>query len=178
VPRHPRVASRRDSPRAAAGRARFRGFIVGFGAGVGTHRTTDTLFNSSRRALESVSSSEFAIVTDFRIGYAPSDNVLLHYSNKVAWTRHPRYDVVGLSGFGATYMFRRSSPSPFLTGAVGIGVGGTVDGNDAVTGSGFSIGGGYEFSRRWSIDGEALFVRLGDANRHTVLKAGISWLFY
>jgi hypothetical protein len=103
---------------------------------------------------------------------------MLHYSNKVAWTRSEDYDVVGVSGFGITYLFSGSAPSAFLTGAVGVGVAGSIESSDLTTGVGFSIGGGVEFARHWLLDAEILFIRLQDEPNHRVLKGGISWVFY
>ena len=152
--------------------ARRKGFLIGIGAGPALHRAPLFGFGGGGPT------NDFAVVTDFRIGYAPTDQVLLHYSNKVAWTRNVAYDLVGFSGFGVTYMLDRTSPSAFVTGAIGAGAGGTLSGGADQTGLGFGVGGGFEFARHLSIDGEAMFVRLSGARNHTVLRAGFHYLFY
>jgi hypothetical protein len=148
-----------------------KGFIIGVGAGPSFHRAPGFAGAGS-------GNGSFALVTDFRVGYAPSDQLLLHYSNKVAWTRSARYDMVGVTGFGTTYMLRKTSPSPFLTGSFGGAVGGTLLSGADSAGYGFSVGGGYELRRHLSFDGEAMFIRLGGSNNHTVFRAGFNYLFY
>ncbi len=65
-----------------------KGFIIGIGAGGGVHRSPARFFFEG--------STSFAVLTDLKIGYAPSDQLLLHYSNRVAWTTDASYDVVGV----------------------------------------------------------------------------------
>jgi hypothetical protein len=80
-------------------------------------------------------------------------------------------------------MFSPSSPSAFVKGTVGGGIvadvdfdSGGFDSND--TGLGFSISGGYEFARHWSIEAGAMFARLENGNNHTIFKATFNWVFY
>ena len=123
--------------------------------------------------------NKLAIVTDFNIGYAPSDQLLLYYSNKVAFTTDDRVDGVSVTGFGTTYMLRRTSPTPFVSGSIGVGATGTFIGSSsAETGRGYGIGGGYEFARHLSLNGDALFVRLGNGQNHTVYQASFNYVFY
>jgi hypothetical protein len=160
------------------GTANRKGFIFGLGAGGGIHRAP--VFPGFSAA---GNTSEGAVITDLSIGYAPTDQILVYYSNQVAWSRSIRYDLVGVTGVGVTYMFSPSSPSAFLKGSVGGGIvadvdfdSGRVDSND--TGLGLTIGGGYEFARHWSIEAGAMFARLENGNNHTVLKATFNWVFY
>jgi hypothetical protein len=98
--------------------------------------------------------------------------------SKAGFTNDADFDVVGLSGAGVTYLFKRSSPSPFVAGGVGLGVGGSLAGSDAESGPGFSVGGGFEFRRHLTVSGDAMFVRLGSGQNHTVFKASFDYLFY
>jgi hypothetical protein len=164
--------SQEQAPAPPGGR---NGIIVGLGGGAGLH--TDTLpFNfGDVQAL--------AISTDFRIGYAPTDQVLVFYRNVVGWTQSDRYDVVGMSGAGATYLFSPSSPSTFVTGAIGPAVATRVDFvggafDDTERGTGLAIGGGWEFARHWSLEGHAIFLRLGRGGNQRLLIGTINWLFY
>lgn len=157
--------------------ANRKGFLFGLGGGAGTHRAPISRF------FEAGTTSELAIITDLSLGYAPTDQVLIYYSNQVAWSRSTQYDVVGVTGVGVTYMMSRSSPSPFVRGSIGGGivadvdyVSGGVSSNN--TGLGLTLGGGYEFARHWSVEGGAMFVRASNGNNHTVLKATFNWLFY
>jgi len=162
--------------------AERKGFIIGIGGGAALHRAPDvtvTRDRFGRITLSSVTANSLAIATDFKVGYAPTDQLLIHYSNKVAFTQADDYDVVGLTGAGVTYMAKRSSPSFFVSGSGGAGIGGNFIGStNSDRGFGVSAGGGYEFSRHLSIAGDALFVRLGDNNNHTVLMATFNYLFY
>jgi hypothetical protein len=161
--------------------AKRRGFIIGVGAGAGIHRTpTFRVLDRFGRVLSSGGGeNKLAIVTDFNVGYAPSDQVLLSYSNKAAFTTDDRVDAVGVSGFGITYMLRPMSPTTFVSGTVGVGAARRFIGSSAAeSGAGFSIGGGYEFARHFSLNGDAIFVRLGNGQNHTVYKTSFNYLFY
>jgi len=162
--------------------AERKGFIIGIGSGAALHRAPDVTVTRDRFGRFTVSSTtanNLAIVTDLKVGNAPTDQLLIYYSNKAAFTRADDYDVVGLTGVGVTYMGRRTSPSLFLTGGGGAGVGGTFIGSvSSDNGFGFNVGGGYEFRRHWSIAGDAAFVRLGRGNNHTTVIATFNYLFY
>jgi hypothetical protein len=158
--------------------ANRRGFIFGLGAGGGLHRAPLV-----PGFPDAGTTSDGAVVTDLSIGYAPSDQVLIYYSNQVAWSRNLRYNIVGVTGMGVTYMVRPTAPSPFVRGSVGGGIAADVDfGSGSVsrddTGLGLTLGGGYEFARHWSVEGGAMFVRLDNGRNHTVLKATLNWVFY
>ncbi len=153
--------------------AERKGFIVGIGAGGGLHRIPEGGVTG-----DSLDRSAFAIGTDFKIGYAPTDQFLIYYSAKVAFTQAMDYDAVGISGFGVTYMTRPTSPSFFVTGIAGEGARATLESRDWGVGRGLGVGAGYEFKRRWSISGDALFLRMGDNNNHAVLLATVGYLFY
>jgi hypothetical protein len=162
--------------------AERKGFIIGIGTGAALHRAPDvtvTRDRSGRLTFSSQMAQNLAIVMDFKIGYAPTDQLLIYYSNKAAFTRADDYDVVGLTGAGVTYMARRTSPSFFITGGGGAGIGGTFIGSvSSDRGFGFSAGGGYEFSRHLSIAGDAMLVRLGTGNNHTTVMGTFNYLFY
>jgi hypothetical protein len=161
--------------------ARRKGFIIGVGAGAGIHQTPAfrVLDRFGRVVSSGGGENKLVIATNFNVGYAPSDQFLLYYSNKAAFTTDDRVDVVGVTGFGMTYMLRRTSPSPFVSGSIGVGAAGTFIGSsNAESGAGFSIGGGYEFARHLSVNGDAMFVRLGNGQNHTVYKALFNYLFY
>jgi hypothetical protein len=162
--------------------AERKGFIIGIGSGAALHRAADvtvTRDRFGRLTVSSTTTNNLAIVTDFKVGYAPTDQLLIYYSNKAAFTRADDYDVVGVTGAGVTYMAKRTSPSLFITGGGGAAVGGTFIGSvSSDSGFGFSVGGGYEFKRHFSIAGDAVFVRLGSDNNHTTLMATFNYLFY
>jgi hypothetical protein len=168
-------------PPGAPASAERKGFLIGIGAGPALHRRAGfTVRNSAGTAIFSTpATSSFAVVTDFKIGYAPSDQILLYYVNKAAFTQDDSYDAVGLSGVGVTYMLRPTTPSAFFTGSIGAGAGrDLIETSDPESGMGFSFGAGFEFARHWSFDGDVVFVRLGERDSHVVFKGGINFLFY
>ncbi len=84
-----------------------------------------------------------------------------------------------LTGFGTTYMFKPTTPTPFVNGAIGLAIGGDiVQTSNPDRGIGFSVGGGYELRRRLFVDGTAMFVRLGNGRNHTVIAGAFHFLYY
>ena len=76
-------------------------------------------------------------------------------------------------------MLRRTSPTAFVNGSIGAGFAGTfITSSSSESGAGYSIGGGYEFARHYSLNGEAVFVRLAGGQNHTVYRALFNFLFY
>ena len=80
--------------------ARRKGFIIGLGAGAGMHKTPGfSVLDRFGRVISSGGGEyKLAIVTDFNIGYAPGDRILLYYSNKAAFTTDDRVDAVVSAG--------------------------------------------------------------------------------
>jgi hypothetical protein len=145
-----------------------KGFIVGVGGGGG-------LYHDGQDASDGAT---VAAGAGFKIGYAPTDQLLIHYSATAGFPRAARYDAVGISGFGVTYMARRTSPSFFVNGIVGEGGSANVERRDWGEGRAFAAGGGYEFKRHWSISGDALFMRMRDDDNHVVLITMLNYLFH
>lgn len=69
----------------------------------------------------------------------------------------------GLGGVGITYSFRPIAPSGFITGGLGYSTWALPFEEDADTwfGLGLTVGGGYEFSPHWSIEGNVIWGRPG-----------------
>ncbi len=153
--------------------AERKGFIAGIGAGGALHRTPER--GVTRASLDRTA---FAGGIDAKIGYAPTDQFLIYYSAKAVFTQAADYDAVGISGFGVTYMTRPMSPSFFVTGIAGEGGRARLASRDWRDGRAFGVGAGYEFKRHWSISGDALFLRFGGNDKHTVLLATVGHLFY
>jgi hypothetical protein len=167
-----------ESPERTASR---KGFIIGVGAGGGLHRTPSfSVFDRFGRPISSGGgTNNFAIVTNFLVGWAPTDRVLLFYSNKATFTTDENYDALGVTGFGATYMFRPTSPSAYVTGSIGGGFGASVTGSTASdVGLGWSAGVGWEFRRHLSLEGDVLMVQLGSGQDHTVYRGVFTYTFY
>ena len=166
-----------------------KGFILNLGAG-----PAFTNFKFAGDGFEGSGESKIAVGTDFKIGYAASDQLMIYYSNDAAFFS---YDIgvagfddylvaSGLSGLGATWFLKPRAPSAYLDATIGIAAwneistdDGTVDG---ITGAGLSVGGGLEFARHWLADGELIVGRpRGDFDEGyniMTLRVGLIWLLY
>jgi len=138
-----------------------QGFILGVGAGAGLTSYTQTL---SYGGLSETSDREnaFGVMTDFKIGYAPSDAMEIYWMSKVSWfgMENSLGDNVtianGVAGLGITYFLQPSAPSAFLTGGIGFSSWAAPfeEDVDPWYGLGVSAGAGYEFAPHWYIEGD------------------------
>jgi len=139
-----------------------QGFIIGAGVGAGLTTYTQTI-SYEGFSWTSDRESELPIMTDFKIGYAPSDFLEIYWMNKVSWFGFENAfgdDVTianGLGGLGVTYFFEPVAPSLFLTGGIGFSSWTTPFEEDADTwyGLGLTTGAGYEFAPHWCVEGSA-----------------------
>lgn len=164
-----------------------KGFILGFGLGPGVdmHKQNASVSIMGMNLLDQdfVDESKFAFMTDFKLGYAPSNQLIIYYDNKVSWFKADwgedmQIDIVsggvnvlgysdvmilsGLTGFGASYFLAPQAPSPFFTGGVGLASSMAFEsGASARIGFGFFVGGGYEFSPHWSVEGDICYGSAG-----------------
>jgi hypothetical protein len=178
-----------------------KGFILGFGIGPGYTSYTETLEfgNSSASGDE----SGMSIDTDFKIGYAPSELLQIYWMSKVAWFSQEvvvtdifgnilaQEDFMvssGIGGIGVSYYFQPLTPSPYILGGLGISIWDYPfeEGTSAMTGFGMTFGGGYEFSRHWSVEGVLTYgqskddIGFGITHKYDVLsiKFTINGLLY
>ena len=174
----------------AAAQQRRQGFILDLGLGVATTNTTVSI-----DGIEGEPERNTGLGFDFKIGYAPSDQLLIYYNADAAFFR-PSYaeeeDLAfaasGLSGVGAAVFLRPIAPSPYLHVAVGQGVRAEVDDidrADGYSGTGFSLGGGYEFASHWLVDVAAIVTRpkhdrgtVTDTYETTTWRVALVWLLY
>lgn len=155
-----------------------KGFIIGAGAGAGMQQSPafSGVDYFGRFTVEG--SSNPAVVTNFMVGYAPTDQALLFYSNRAVFTSNAAFDVLAVGGFGMTYMVRRTAPTAYVTGSIGRGVGLSIMGSSGDAGLGWSGGAGWEFRRHLSLEGDVLNVHLGNGQHHTALRALLNYIFY
>ena len=151
-----------------------KGFVLNLGLGA-ARVTTSRDFGGSSTAI--------GVGTDFKIGYAPSDQLLIFYSNDAAFHGQETNDDLigsGMSGVGATYFIGPEQNALYVSGSIGVAARNVLSSSgsvDAVTGTGFSLGGGYEFARHWLLDAEVVKGSL-DGMSFTTLRAGLIWLLY
>jgi len=143
-----------------------KGFLLGFGIGPGftsfTQKVTVDYFGGGTESVESDRENKVGVMTDFKIGYAPDNSWAIYYTSKVSWfgmTNALGSDVTIANGLGAvavSYWFNQQAPSPFIAGGIGFSTWSLpFEDNppDTWMGAGLFAGGGYEFSRHWSIEG-------------------------
>jgi opacity protein-like surface antigen len=140
-----------------------KGFILGGGIGMGlTSYTYEENHNSVYyRRSSSKSESKATVLTDVKIGYAPSELVQVYLMSRVAWLSwEGDLTASGVHGLGVTYFFEPEAPSWFLTAGLGISTWEKVvlvqlGGGGRVTwyGFGLTMGAGYEFAPHSSVEG-------------------------
>ena len=122
------------------------GFIFGGGIGSG-HLSQST-------------ESNIVFLTNFKIGYAPSNTLEIFYISKVSWWGASDGDLVilGLGAVAATfYLDNTSETGWFASGGIGYSNSGRPLGNgNSDFGLGFFGGGGYEFAPHWSVEVDLL----------------------
>ena len=156
-----------------------KGFFLGGGLGPGFTSLKETITYSGLFDGESSESSEweskFGLMTYFKIGYAPSDIVEIHYTNKISWFGDKVYffgdsmgeDVTmasGLSTLGMTYYFKPEAPSYFITGGIGFS---TLSlpfesHSEIKIGGGLFAGAGYEFARHFNVELDLIWGKPSD----------------
>jgi len=150
-----------------------KGFIIGLSGGIGFKRESIPATRST------INFNTTGAITDFKIGYAPRDQVLVYYTNQVAWGESLSYDAIGMSAVGVTYMLKPTSPSAFVSGAVGGSLGLSISSTSSSSpGLGVSLGGGYEFARHFSVGARWMSLDVGYPNRSNVFGFTFDWLFY
>jgi len=121
-----------------------KGFILGGGLGLGM---------STYSAEGSPRFTEFALMTDFKIGYAPSEQVEVFYSSKVSWFEESGTIFShGLGSVAVNYFLNPEQPF-YLSGGVGFSnLSDPFESNSETWwGVGFFGGAGYEFSRHYAV---------------------------
>jgi len=148
--------SSHETPKREQGR---KGFIIGFGVGPGFttfNPMPSPLSTSSERVIKG------AVMTDFKIGYAPSSKVAIYWTSKVAWFGYEpenRFGSAGSSthtngsaGLGFSYFQEAKAPTLFFTGGIGYSTWGGFDDANSILGWGSFLGLGYEFVPHWSLE--------------------------
>ena len=106
----PAAAAAQPDPAAPAAGAR-KGFIIGLGGGIGMHRATEPTFVIRGIRFGGETTNSVGVATEFDIGYAPTDQLLIYYANSVQFSNNETYDIVGLTGVGVTYALKPRAPS-------------------------------------------------------------------
>lgn len=146
-----------------------KGFVLGFGIGPAVTSFTQTLAYQCQE-VTSDRENKFGLGTDFRIGYAPSNRLMIYYTNKVTWLSIENAlneDVIIVNGvglLGVSYYFKPEKPSLYLTGTLGLSTWGDYQEiGDGWSGFGIGAGVGYELARYWSVEGNLIYGKPGDS---------------
>jgi hypothetical protein len=151
-----------------------KGFILGFGLGSGVVSFDETKYSSWMNGFpEEVYRTP--VIVDVKIGYAPDNSLQVYWTGKSSFfkTSHYRYGMkpyfgdyevfYGVWGPGCSYFFKPEAPSPFIAAGIGYSAwqeqaweAGTKP--KAYYGLGLFVGGGFEFSRHWSLE---MYLSLG-----------------
>jgi len=144
-----------------------KGFILGFGLGPGYDMYTETR-DSSGTEVGKFDESKISLFSDFKIGYAPSNQLMVYWMSKGAWFGvdstiiDDEMDEVsilgGVGGLGATYFFRPEAPSLYISAGVGFSSWSLpFEGSDPWTGLGMAGSIGYEFAPNWTVEASVLW---------------------
>ena len=158
---------------------RRKGFITGFGVGVGRTSFSQTLTEyywggPSEGDGQPLRKTRSALTTELKIGHGLSDQFLFYYTSRIAWLplQHFYRDTMianGTAGMGLMYFpFRRVDV--YLVGSIGLATLVTWHPPFKLerarqTGVAVSGGIGYELFSHWSID---FTVNFGNASRTNV----------
>ncbi|HKZ22133.1 MAG TPA: hypothetical protein VJ165_02905 [candidate division Zixibacteria bacterium] len=132
-----------------------KGFILGGGIGLGM-----TSFKEELGSLSTDWSSNFAFMTDFKIGYAPNEQWEIYYSDKSSWFDY--YGITALHSFGTaaiSYYLTPATPTFFLSGGLGFSaISAPFESNSGSDiGFGTFVGGGYEFAKHFAVQFDLMF---------------------
>ena len=144
-----------------------KGFILGFGLGPGYAKYTETK-DSSGTEVRSFDEGKISLFSDFKIGYAPSEKLMVYWMSKGAWfgvdstvideDKETVSILGGMGGLGVTYFFSQEVPSFYVSAGVGFSSWSLpFEGTDPWTGIGAAGSIGYEFSRNWMLEASVLY---------------------
>ncbi len=143
---------------AVARKVNRKGFIIGGGIGAGylRNQASGFLFGTVHRA---------TFLTDFKIGYAPTDAIEVYYVNKVSWWGELGTTVIlSLSAIGfSVFPDQDTATGLFFTGGAGLSAADAPFENvNASYGFGLFAGAGYEFAKHFSLETNLLYSQIND----------------
>ena len=137
-----------------------KGFVLGAGLGAAGTTFSQELKENGTLAEETDSETKPSVLSDFKIGFGPSDQMLIYYFSHVTWFSIENVfenDVTianGVGGLGVTYFLRPQAPCWFVEGGIGFASWATPfeENSRSMTGFGIWLGAGHEFSRHWMVE--------------------------
>jgi hypothetical protein len=147
-----------------------KGFILGFDVGPSV-----SYVQAEKAGGDSYDDTKLGIGFDFRIGWAPRNQLSIHYSHKGAVfvgdigrrELTSEQQLIGAillpilpftigqnnAGIGVTYYLRPDVPTLFLDATLGISIYPLEGFLELSGGGGFAVGCGYEFTEHWNVLG-------------------------
>ena len=137
------------------------GFILGGGIGAGY------LSNSFTYESYSKTDSRGAFVTNFKIGYAPSNTLEVYYINKVFWWSETDITyTLSLSAIAVTfYTDTETETGLSISGGLGLSSLSAPFETDLESSNGFGVfgGAGYEFANHWTVELDVLYSAISES---------------
>jgi opacity protein-like surface antigen len=164
-----------------------RGFIIGFGAGAGltSYKQSVEYFGDT---ITSDRTRKRGLVTDFKLGYAPSERWAFYWMSKVSWFRVEGLEddqviTNGFGGLGMTYPLRTVARPLALNAGIGFSSwSAPFEGDvDSMYGLGLVLGTEYELSPHWLLDADLMWGRpsQNEVSLHALgFKLTINHLWY
>jgi hypothetical protein len=136
-----------------------KGFIIGFGLGVGITSTSNSdevnYPDGSQRTFKDTH-TRLAIMNDRKFGYAPNDLWEMYLTNKSAFTGNVD-NSDGVIGFAVTKFSTSQLPAKFYTFGLGVPYMGTISWNFDSDNFGLFGGFGYEFRKHLNMEFDLLY---------------------
>jgi hypothetical protein len=134
-----------------------KGFILGGGLGLGM-----TSYKFESGPFQTDTENQFSFMTEFKIGYAPTEQVEVFYASKVSWFNDALDNVIVANGLGlaaVSYYFLPQTPTWFVTGGLGFSTASAPfeESSRTYVGFGVSVGGGYEFARHFAVEFDLMY---------------------
>lgn len=136
------------------------GFILGGGVGGGY------LSNSFKYSSYSTNDNRGVFLTDFKIGYAPSNILEVYYVSKVSWWGKTDINyALGLSALAVSYYTDNEKETGlFISGGLGLATLSAPFDTDVESSNGFGVFGGvgYEFAAHWNVELDVLYSTISE----------------
>ncbi len=122
-------------------------------------------------------------MSDFKIGFGASEQLEIYYASKVSWfgiTNALNNKVTissGVGTFGLTYNLRPIVPTFYVSGGLGFSTWSLPfedPAPDSWLGFGMFVGGGYEFSRHYSVSLDILYGNPSDSEGSLTVSASVT----
>lgn len=140
--------------------AKRKGFIFGFGIGSGYlfPRLSSDFFDVKL-------DNKLTLLTNLKIGYAFTDQLMIYYSSKVNWygdkngQEEKTIFATGQAGLSASYFLNPGNKSPFISAGAGFsGLSTPLEaGSTSSSGLGFFAGIGYEFTDNFTLEADLIY---------------------